>query len=250
MLCPCSLGQVRHQSLVEAFDTPYDGRHFSVKLGVFRCHCGETWSSMLQLIEFLAVVSGAVFGALLARRKQMDFVGVFSVAFITAFGGGTLRDILLDRHPLFWIANAHYPVIVFILALIILTLGHWIRRAERWLDIPDALGLGLFSIVGAGFALEADTSLFIASLFGVITGTFGGVIGDVVCNEVPNLFRPKTPLYATCGFVGCWAYMLLGKSGVPENISLWTGISVVVAVRMVALRWNIRLPGPAPTSPP
>jgi uncharacterized membrane protein YeiH len=105
--------------------------------------------------------------------------------------------------------------------------------------------LGLFSIVGAGFALESNTSLFIASLFGVITGTFGGVIGDIVCNEVPNLFRPNTPLYATCGFVGCWVYLLLGKIGVPENITLWTGITVVVAIRMVALRWNIRLPGPA-----
>ena len=144
---------------------------------------------MLQLIEFLAVVSGAIYRALLARRKQMDFVGVFSVALITAFGGGTLCDILLGRQPLFWITNAHYPVIVFFLALFILVTGHWIGRAERWLNIPDALGLGLFSIVGAGFALESNTSLFIASLFGVITGTFGGVIGDIVCNEVPNLFR-------------------------------------------------------------
>jgi uncharacterized membrane protein YeiH len=199
---------------------------------------------MLQLIEFLAVVSGAIFGALLARRKQMDFVGVFSVALITAFGGGTLRDILLGRQPLFWITNAHYPVIVFFLALFILVTGHWIGRAERWLNIPDALGLGLFSIVGAGFALESNTSLFIASLFGVITGTFGGVIGDIVCNEVPNLFRANTPLYATCGFVGCWVYLLLGKIGLPENITLWTGITVVVAIRVVALRWNIRLPEP------
>ncbi len=199
---------------------------------------------MLQLIEFLAVVSGAVFGALLARRKRMDFVGVFSVALITAFGGGTLRDLLLDRHPLFWITNSHYPVIVFILALATMLTGHWLRRAERWLYLPDALGLGLFSIVGAGFALESNTSPFIASLFGVITGTFGGVIGDIVCNEVPNLFRSRTPLYATCAFFGCWIYLLLRQFGLPENIALWSGITAVVLTRFAALQWNLRLPEP------
>ena len=200
---------------------------------------------MMPLIELLAVISAGVYGVLLARRKGMDFVGVFSVALITAFGGGTLRDVLLDRTPLFWIRHAQYPVLVFALALIATATRRsttWQTWAERWLFLPDAFGLGLFSIVGAGYALEAGTSLFVASLFGVITGTFGGVIGDIVCNEVPNLFRPHTPLYATCSFLGCWGYMLLGLAGVPENLGLWCGILLIVTIRLIAVRWDLRLP--------
>jgi len=197
---------------------------------------------MMQLIELLAVVSAGVFGVLLARRKNMDFVGVFSVAFITAFGGGTLRDVFLDRQPLFWIKHAHYPVIVFGLAFVAFLVRRWPRWVERWLYLPDALGLGFFSIVGAGFALEAGTSLFIASLFGVITGTFGGVIGDIVCNEVPTLFRPTTPLYATCSFAGCWVFLLIGRSEWPEAVAVWSGVATVVIIRLLAIRWDICLP--------
>ncbi len=200
---------------------------------------------MLQLIELLAVVVAGIYGVLLARRKNMDFVGVFSVAFITAFGGGTLRDVLLDRTPLFWIKHSQYPVLVFALSIIATALQRWTIWqiwAYRWLYVPDAFGLGLFSIVGAGYALEAGTTPFVASLFGVITGTFGGVIGDIVCNEVPNLFRPHTPLYATCSFVGCWGYMVLCWVGVAEDIGLWCGIMIVVAIRLIAVRWDVRLP--------
>lgn len=196
---------------------------------------------MLQLIEFLAVIAASIYGSLLARRKGMDFVGVFCVAFVISFGGGTLRDVLLDRHPLFWISHAHYPVLVFVIAAVLSPLRRMPSRTETWLHIPDALGLGLFSIVGAGYALEADTSLFIASLFGVITGTFGGVIGDVICNEVPSLFRPSTPLYATCSFTGCWVFIGV-RTVATEPIALWSGIVTVLIVRLVALRWNVRLP--------
>jgi uncharacterized membrane protein YeiH len=200
---------------------------------------------MLQLIELLAVISAAVYGVLLARRKEMDFVGVFSVALVTSFGGGTLRDVLLDRSPLFWIQHAHYPVLVFSLA-VAATLARrwttWQRWAERWLFLPDAFGLGLFSMVGASYALEANTSLFVASLFGVITGTFGGVIGDIVCNEVPSLFRPHTTLYATCSFAGCWVYLLLDQLQLPQSFTLWFGILTIVIIRLIAVRWDLRLP--------
>ncbi len=200
---------------------------------------------MMQLIELLAVISAGIYGVLLARRKQMDFVGVFSVAFVTAFGGGTMRDVLLDRTPMFWIKHEHYPLLIFLLAVAAILLRRftaWQRWAQRWLFLPDAFGLGLFSIVGAGYALEAHTSLFVASLFGVITGTFGGVIGDIVCNEVPNLFRPQSQLYATCSFVGCWVFMLLGLLEVPEDLTLWAGILTVVTLRLIAVRWDLRLP--------
>ncbi|HCS53812.1 trimeric intracellular cation channel family protein [Rubinisphaera sp.] len=196
---------------------------------------------MYQLIELIAVVSSAIYGVLLARRHGMDLVGVFSLAFMVAFGGGTLRDLFLDRHPLFWIANDHYAVIVFVLAIVTSLIPVLPEKAERWLNLPDALGLGFFSIAGALAAQEAGTSLFIASMLGVVTGTFGGVIADVICNRVPSLFR-SAPLYATCSFLGCWLMFLLDACSLPENYSIPIAIAAMVLLRLVALRWDWRLP--------
>lgn len=197
-------------------------------------------------LEFLAVISAAAFGVLLARSKQMDLIGVCCVAFIVAFGGGTLRDVLLDRTPLFWIQQDHYALTVFGLAILGSMLPRLPRRLENWLYLPDAIGMGMFSILGAQMALQSidGNSMFLASLFGVITGTFGGVIGDIVCNEVPNLFRPRVPLYATCSFAGCWVYLLADWFGAPETVPVASGIAVVVGLRLAALRWQISLPAP------
>lgn len=199
---------------------------------------------MLPLLEFLAVVSSACFGVLLARRQGMDLVGVTSLALIVSFGGGTLRDVLLDRTPLFWIESEHYAWTVFGLAVAGSLLPRLPDRPERWLHLPDALGLGLFSVVGAGIALDQGLSPFLASLFGVMTGTFGGVIGEVVCNQVPSLFRPAVPLYASCSFLGCWAYVLVERTAAGETTAQWTAVAVIVALRMAALRWSWSLPAP------
>lgn len=198
---------------------------------------------MLQLIEFGAVFSSAIFGILLARKNKLDIIGVFTVAFISAFAGGTLRDLFLDRHPLFWIANDHFAMIVFCMALISPFVPRTNFKPDRWLQIPDALGLGLYAIVGANYALESGTSLFIASLLGVVTGTAGGAVSDVICNEVPRLFK-ATPLYATCAFAGCWSYFGVQHYTGEDEIALVTGISVVVLTRLTAIRFNICLPQP------
>jgi uncharacterized membrane protein YeiH len=196
---------------------------------------------MMLVIEVLAVISGAVFGVLLARRKGMDFVGVFSVAFMTAFGGGTLRDVLLDRHPLFWIQYSWYPVIVFVVAAVVSLIPKIPKSAERLLHFPDAMGPGLFSILGTEIALEQGVSPFVAVLFGVMTGTFGGVIGDIACNEVPNLFRPATPLYATCAFVGGWILLVCKMMPLPDSADFLISAAVVVVLRLLALKFNIGL---------
>lgn len=203
---------------------------------------------MHQLIELAAVVASAVYGVLLARRHDMDFVGVFSLAFCAAFGGGTLRDLCLDLHPLFWIQEAHYPVIVFVIALATSTVIPIPSRVEKLLSIPDALGLGLFSIAGANAAVDAGTSYFIASLLGAVTGTFGGVIGDVICNRVPSLFR-VSPLFATCSFAGSWVFILMDAYPETRFYAAPVGIFIVVALRLAAIRFNWRLPHLGVNSP-
>jgi uncharacterized membrane protein YeiH len=198
--------------------------------------------TFLHAIEFAAVLSGGTYGILLARSKRMDLVGVFSVAFILAFGGGTLRDLFLDRHPLFWIAHEEFAISVFVLAVISCFLPRLPASLGRFLNLPDAIGLGLFSILGTSFALEAGASWFIASLLGVVTGTFGGVMGEVICNEVPSLFT-SAPLYATCAFAGAWVYLLLdGWTSLTGTTPLIAGALVTIVIRLVALRWNLRLP--------
>lgn len=196
---------------------------------------------MYEFVEMIAVISGATEGVLLARRHRIDFVGAFSVAFICAFGGGTLRDLFRDRHPLFWIQEEHYSVIVFLIALVASSPVSLPRWSEKVLSVPDALGLGLFRIVGAAAALQSRTSAFIASLLGVVTGTFGGVMGDIVCNQVLSLFR-QTPIYATGSFAGCWWMLTLGWFGFPRRLGFLSAIVVIVAFRLLALRYNWRLP--------
>jgi uncharacterized membrane protein YeiH len=149
---------------------------------------------------------------------------------------------------LFWIQEDHYPVIVFVLALVTSFVPMLPDRIERFLHVPDALGLGLFSVVGAGAALDAGTSLFITSLLGVVTGTFGGVIGDVVCSRIPSLFR-TAPLYATCSFVGCWVLFLSEALSAPTSYSAPAAITMLVLIRLAAIKWQWRLPQLGSESP-
>jgi uncharacterized membrane protein YeiH len=195
---------------------------------------------MLQAIELIAVITCALYGGLKARQYGMDFIGVFTLAFIVALGGGTLRDLLLNRHPLFWIRHETYPVLVFGLAMVMCTPIRVPRRVLDALVVPDAVGMGLFSVAGAGYAMQQGATIFIAALMGVITGCSGGVISDIICNEIPRLFRPA-PLYATCSFVGAWVYLLL-RSQVPESTAMSAAIFVIVLFRLAAVKWNLRLP--------
>ena len=195
----------------------------------------------LLFIEMTAVVVSALYGILLAARKGMDVMGVFTVAFAVAFGGGTLRDLFLDRNPLFWIGNPHYPVIVFAIALLSGLIVRHLGRIRPLLPLPDALGMALFTLTGTAYAADAGTTAFVAVMLGVITGTFGGVLGDLLCNELPSLFVPS-PLNATCAFTGAWAYLGLLHLGVAERYSLAAGIVIIVAFRLAAIRWNWSLP--------
>jgi uncharacterized membrane protein YeiH len=174
----------------------------------------------------------------------MDFVGVYSVAMITAFGGGSLRDIILNRHPLFWVEHYWYPLLLlglsFLAALIIdqiLTR----TKAMTLVLVLDALGLGLFSASGASVADQAGCHPFISSVIGVMTGVFGGVMRDIICNEIPYVFQ-RSELYATCAFAGAWSYLLVVRTTADEFTAVITCISVTLVLRMLAIRYKIRLP--------
>jgi len=191
-------------------------------------------------LEMIGIVAFAISGMVVARSKNMDPVGVFTIGFITALGGGTLRDIIMANHPVYWIKHEEQPVLILAMAIVF---SYW-KRSERiresWIVFPDAIGLGTFSILGAQLALDMGHSWFIASLLGVMTGTFGGALRDTLCNEVPFIFR-KDQIYASISFAGCWLYFLCQWTLQSEALSLTIGLLFIVIVRMAAVRFDIRL---------
>lgn len=206
-------------------------------------------SALQAFIEPIAVLVFAVSGMVPARAKKMDGVGVYIVSFTTALGGGTLRDVLLDQRPLFWVQHSEYPVLILLLVIFYLygpRLNIPLQPfASRYFNLIDALGLGLFSISGTSAALAHQIPLFPASLFGVITGVFGGVLRDVLIAEIPMIFRQSTSLYATCSFVGCWVFLIGRGLGVADAIAGLLGIVATTALRLLSIRFHLTLPLPA-----
>jgi uncharacterized membrane protein YeiH len=198
---------------------------------------------VLTIIEISAILVFAISGLIEAVRKRMDIVGVFTVAFVTAFGGGTLRDVLLDRRPLFWVQHQEYVWLVLALTLIGPPLLRLIRHrwADRVMQTTDALGLGLFAVSGAALALAAEMPLIVVVMMGVITGVFGGVLRDVLCNEIPVVFQDHRP-YALCAFLGCWVFVGLDAIGAESWMTLLAGAGTAAALRLLALAFDWRIP--------
>ena len=197
--------------------------------------------NLLKFIEVIGVFASAFAGLIEAKQRNMDLVGLFVVALVAAFGGGTLRDLLLDRTPLFWIEHDGYAMAILGLSIVFALFPVTRRLPSSALLVADALGLGFFSIAGAGYALQGGSSLFIAAFMGTVTGTFGGVLRDVLCNELPSLFQ-RSPLYATCAFLGCYGYFLLRYLSVSDEMAVWAAISGITVFRLAAVRWNWVLP--------
>lgn len=196
----------------------------------------------IVLLTYLAVSTSAISGALEARKHEMDIVGATTVAFVTAFGGGTLRDLLLGWTPIFWLVDPGLSIATFGMAVVSFYMVNQV--SGKLLDIADALGLGFFSILGATFALQMELSLLIVSLMGVVTGVFGGILRDVLCNRIPHVFKRGTRLYATCSFIGVWVFILLISLHVDMSIASWIGTFIIFGIRVLALRYKLTLPFP------
>jgi len=193
-------------------------------------------------IELIAVLAFALSGFAEARSKQMDVVGVFTVAFVTAFGGGTVRDVLLDRRPFYWVEHYEYVILLLVLTLLarpVLRLTSH-GATPRLLLVADAVGLGFFSVTGVALGLAAEMPWIIAAMMGVITGVVGGVLRDVILNEVPMVLRDGKP-YALAAFIGCWAYLLMLAAALPAALAQWSAAGLIVLIRLIALRrdWTI-----------
>lgn len=204
----------------------------------------NNWTLWLRpLLELAATVAFTLSGVMVAARSRLDAVGVYAVAFLAAFGGGTLRDLLLDQRPFFWVQHVEYVWGVLILstaAMLFMRQRHF-EPTEKAIQVPDALGLGLFAAVGLDMAMEAGMPALVAVLMGVVTPVFGGVLRDIVCNEVPTAFRDHRP-YALCAFAGGWLYLGLVALDTPAWLTLAVTVGVTAGLRLLALWRDWRLP--------
>lgn len=194
----------------------------------------------MQLLEFIGVAVFAISGALTAGRKSLDLLGVVVIATVTAVGGGTLRDLLLDRHPVFWVAEPSFLYVILLASLLTVPYTQRFRPPERALLIADALGLALFSISGAQIAERAGLSGIGVVIMGTLTGAAGGVVRDVLCAEIPLVLRPGR-IYATAAITGTTLYLLL-QDVAPATVAALAGMGCIAAIRLAAIFWNLTLP--------
>ena len=200
--------------------------------------------TLVFVVEIIATLVFAYSGVIQAYRHGFDFVGVLTIALVTAFGGGTLRDVLLGHHPLYWIVHWEFLVYILVLSAAALVLLRFNRdfSSRRTLMLIDALGLGLFTASGVNIALGMKTPLLPAAMIGVVTATFGGVLRDIMCNQKPQLFQSTEPLYATCAFVGAWIYILMIQLNFPPTIALAVCVAATFAFRVAAVKLDLKLP--------
>ena len=192
-------------------------------------------------IEYYACAVCAVSGVLAAEGKRIDLFGAVVLALVTAVGGGTIRDVCLDTQ-VFWLKNPGTLLSALLAALATFLLVRFIRLPGRALLIADAFGLALFGIVGTEKALLLGASEVSAVVLGVITGVAGGIMRDVLRSEIPWVFRAEVHLYATTVLMGALVYVLLHHWFPPSETHRYVGMSVILLLRLAALRWSLRLP--------
>lgn len=195
---------------------------------------------ILYALDLFGTAVFAISGALAAGQRHMDLFGVLVVAAVTAVGGGTVRDLLLDRHPVFWIADLWYLSTIAAAALSTFLYTIAARPPRSALPIADAFGLAIFTVVGAKVAIGVGASTVIVVLMGAVTGTVGGIIRDVLCGDTPLILRRE--IYATAALGGGVVYVVLEGTSLPLPVATIGAVASVFLTRLAALRWDLHLP--------
>ena len=197
-------------------------------------------AAWLPWLDLAGIAVFAASGALVASRQQMDAVGFVLIAGLTGFGGGTLRDLLLGRTPVFWLIDPQPVLVAAAVAMLVFLTAHRIENRYRALLWADAAGLALFAVLGAEIALAAGATPWAAVLLGVMSATMGGILRDVVCNELPLILRRE--IYATAAAAGAGVFVLMASQGLPRDWSIPAGVAVAFLIRAAALAFGWSLP--------
>ncbi|MBN7809838.1 trimeric intracellular cation channel family protein [Algoriphagus sp. H41] len=190
--------------------------------------------------ELIGTFVFAISGALAIREKEHDLFGAGFTGFITAIGGGTLRDILLDAYPLVWIGDIHvlYAILAGILAAFVFP--NLLSKLRRTFFLFDTIGIGFFTVLGVEKALSLGVRPEIAAIMGMFSAVMGGVIRDTLTNEIPILFRKE--IYASACLVGAIFYATMEYLGLERNYNLLISMSLIIAIRLIAMKYKLSLP--------
>ena len=195
---------------------------------------------MLTSVYLIAITAEAMSGALAAGRRNMDLFGVAVIAFLTALGGGTVRDILLGNFPVTWTQHPSYIYMTLTGGLVTIAIARFMRHLRQLFLVLDAIGLVAFTIIGCNVALELGYEPSVVVMSGITTGIFGGIIRDIMCGRVPQVLRRE--IYACVSLVVAVLYLFLLRQGVGEGVTQLAAFSVGLLLRMVAIRWRVSLP--------
>ena len=195
---------------------------------------------LYQTIDILGTIAFAISGVLVAMEKRLDLFGVFIIAFVTAIGGGTLRDLLIGNTPVGWMHDLTYVITIFVSVVFAIIFVNKLKYLRRSLFLFDTIGIGLYTMVGVEKGLEAELLPVICIFLGTMTACFGGVIRDILCNEIPVIFRKE--IYATACILGALSYFLIIQFPVKDEYAYIAAIFVVILLRLLAVRFKISLP--------
>jgi len=195
--------------------------------------------SLFFVLDILGTIAFAISGVLTAMKKKMDPFGILIIAFVTAIGGGTLRDILMDA-PVVWMRNITFIYVIIGATLFAIIFQKWLSYFRTSFFLFDTIGIALYTVVGIEKGLDASYPIIICIALGTISACFGGVIRDTLCNEVPVIFRKE--IYATACILGGITYFLLLYFSVPDDFILILSGSVVIIVRLLSVKFKLQLP--------
>ncbi len=196
--------------------------------------------TVLYVLDLFGTAVFAVSGALAAGRRRMDLFGALVIAAVTAVGGGTIRDLILDRHPVFWIQDLRYLAVIAGAGGLTFAYTSVFRPPRQSLEVADAFGLAVFSVVGARVALGVGAPPVVVVIMSAVTATVGGMVRDVLCDETPLILREE--IYTTAALSGGVLYLGLRAAALPEAAVAGLTIVAVSTVRLAALRWGVHLP--------
>jgi len=201
-----------------------------------------TPDAVLYGLDLFGTAVFAITGALAGARRNMDLFGVLVIAAVTAVGGGTVRDLLLDRHPVFWIADLRYLSVIALTGIATFAYTTRFRPPHQTLEVADAFGLAVFTVVGAKVGLAEGAPLPIVAIMSMMTATVGGMVRDVLCAEPPLILQRE--IYATAALIGGGVFLGLRTLEVPDVLVSAATIALVFAIRLAALYWKLHLPSP------
>lgn len=196
--------------------------------------------SLFNVLDLLGTIAFAISGALAAMNRRLDLFGIFIIAFVTAIGGGTIRDILIGNVPVTWMKNIIYIYLIGVVTIFSIIFRRNLDHLKKSLFLFDTIGLGVFTITGVEIGVQANLNPIISITLGAMTGTFGGVIRDILCNEIPVIFRKE--IYATACLIGGLAFVVLYEFGVNTDVIYVVTTLTVILIRLVVVRYKISLP--------